>query len=469
MYLEYKNTVFRLKLPTFVVSKTKLILGTNISLKHINKIAIPALIAGIAEPILSLTDAAIVGNVDFNSTESLAAVGIVSTFLSMLIWVFGQTRSAISSIVSQYLGANKLDEVKNLPAQAIFIITTLGLLIIAVTYPFAESIFKLYNAENRILELSVNYYNIRVFGFPFTLFTIAVFGAFRGLQNTYYPMVIAIIGAVANIILDYVLVYGVTTIIPAMHIEGAAYASVISQFLMALLSAYYLIKKTDIPLIVSFPFNKEIKRFLLMIGNLIIRTIALNVTLYFATKYATGYGAAYIAAYTIAINLWFLGAFLIDGYASAGNILSGKLVGGQEYNKLITLSNKLIKYGIAIGLVIAVLGAIFYYPIGKIFIKEPAVLEQFYSVFWIVLAMQPLCALAFIFDGMFKGLGKMADLRNLLLISTFAVFLPILYVLDQYNLKLTGIFIALTFWIAVRGLPLIIKFRKEFLPLSQKN
>lgn len=238
---------------------------------------------------------------------------------------------------------------------------------------------------------------------------------------------------------------------------------------MAVLSGYYLIKKTDIPLVFSFPFNKEINRFLLMIGNLIIRTIALNVTLYFATRFATGYGNEYIAAYTIAINLWFLGAFLIDGYASAGNILSGKLLGGKEYNKLITLSNSLIKYGIAIGLLIGLLGAIFYYPIGKIFIKEPDVLKQFYKVFWIVLAMQPLCALAFIFDGMFKGLGKMADLRNLLLISTFAVFLPILYVLDQYNLKLIGIFIALTLWIVVRGLPLIIKFRKEFFPLSQKN
>jgi Na+-driven multidrug efflux pump len=66
-----------------------------------------------------------------------------------------------------------------------------------------------------------------------------------------------------------------------------------------------------------------------MIGNLIIRTVALNVTLYFATRFATAYGKEYIAAYTIAINLWFLGAFLIDGYASAGNILSGKLIGGK--------------------------------------------------------------------------------------------------------------------------------------------
>lgn len=444
-------------------------MSTNISLKHINKLAIPALISGVSEPILSLTDAAIIGNVDLNPTESLAAVGIVSTFMSMLIWVFGQTRSAISSIVSQYLGANKLEAVKNLPGQAIFIITSLSLLTILSTYPFTESIFKLYNASGTILDYTSEYYKIRVFGFPFTLFTIAVFGTFRGLQNTYYPMLIAIIGAVINIILDYILVYGFLDSIPPMHIKGAAYASVIAQFIMALFSAYFLIKKTTIPLRITFPFNKEIKRFLIMIGNLFVRTLALNAALFFATKYATAYGPEYIAAYTIAINLWFLGAFIIDGYASAGNILSGKLLGELNYNKLITLSNQLIKYGILVGLLMALIGFIFYYPIGLIFNKDEAVLKEFYNVFWIVLAMQPFCALAFIFDGVFKGLGKMKDLRNLLLISTLLVFIPVLLILDYYNLKLHGVFIAFTLWIIARGLPLIIKFRKEFLPLSQNE
>jgi Na+-driven multidrug efflux pump len=63
--------------------------STNISLKHINKLAVPALIAGISEPILSITDTAIIGNIDVNATESLAAVGIVGAFISMLIWVLG--------------------------------------------------------------------------------------------------------------------------------------------------------------------------------------------------------------------------------------------------------------------------------------------------------------------------------------------------------------------------------------------
>ena len=441
---------------------------TTITFKQINKLAIPALISGVSEPILSLTDAAIVGNIQFNATESLAAVGIVTTFLSMLIWILGQTRSAISSLVSQYLGANNLDAIKTLPAQAILLITSLSIVIIILTYPFAEYIFKLYNASDIILDYSVNYYRIRVFGFPFTLFTIAVFGTFRGLQNTFYPMIIAIVGTVINIVLDIILVYGIEGLLPAMHIEGAGYASVIAQLIMALLSIYYLLVKTTFSLKVSLTLNKEIKTFSLMILNLFVRTLALNITLYYASAFSTSYGKEYIAAYTIAINLWFLGAFIIDGYSSAGNILSGKLFGQENYQALLRLSSKLIKYGIILGISMAIIGGLFYEIIGTVFTKDPKVLHEFYQVFWIILLMQPLCALAFIFDGVFKGLGKMKYLRNVLLFSTFMVFLPLLFWLDSLNYKLYGIFIAFTAWIIARGVPLIIKFRQQFSLLSQK-
>ena len=440
---------------------------TDISFKHINKLAIPALIAGIAEPLLSITDTAIIGNIENNATESLAAVGIVGAFISMLIWVFGQIRSAISSIISQYVGANKITEINRLPSQAIAIVISGSLLILALSYPFAKYIFQFYNASGLVLEYCIVYFKIRIFGFPFSLFVFSIFGIFRGLQNTFYPMIIAIIGALLNIVLDFAFVYGVEGYIPAMHIEGAAYASVIAQVIMAVIAIVLLLKRTTISLKLQFPFHKEIPKLLGMIGNLFIRTLALNTALYFATSYATDYGAAYIAAYTIGINIWLLGAFMIDGYSSAGNILSGKLLGARNYTALVELSNKLFKYGIITGTFIALIGFLFYDFIGEIFTKEPAVLEQFYHVFWIVLITQPISAITFIFDGMFKGMGKMKFLRNVLLLSTGLVFIPTLLLFDYLDLKLTAIWIAFTLWIVARGLPLIINFRKIFIPLAK--
>lgn len=441
----------------------------DISFKNINKLAFPALIAGVAEPLLSTADLAIVGNITHNSTQSIAAIGIVGAFLSMLIWVFGQIRSGISSIISQYLGANKIDEVKNLPAQAIFIVVSISVLVLAISYLFAEEIFKFYNASGIILEYSIAYYKIRVFGFPFTLLTIAIFGTFRGLQNTYYPMLIALVGTVVNILLDIVLVYGIEGGIPAMNIQGAAYASVIAQIIMALMSVLLLVKTTTISLKLQLPFNKEIPRFITMVLNLFVRTIALNIALYFGTSYATNYGDAYIAAYTIGFNLWLMGAFMIDGYSSAGNILSGKLLGAKAYESLIVLGNRLIKYGFIFGLFLAVIGVVLYKYIGTIFTKETEVLIEFYNTFWLILLMQPICAIAFIYDGMFKGMGEMKFLRNLLLLATTFVFVPTLLIFDYFNYKLHAIWIAFFLWVIARSIPLIVKFRRKFLPLAQKT
>jgi len=444
-------------------------LKTNIHFKNINKLAIPALIAGIAEPLLSITDTAIIGNMESNATESLAAVGIVGAFISMLVWVFGQVRSAISSIISQYVGAHKLEEVNDLPVQATAIVLLGSFLVLAISYPFATQIFEFYNATGMILDSAVMYFKIRIFGFPFSLFVFAIFGTFRGLQNTYYPMLIAITGALLNIVLDIVLVYGIEGIIAPMHIEGAAYASVLSQIVMAGIAASFMVKKTSISLKVQLPFNKEIKRMLGMISNLFIRTIALNVALYFGTSYATSYGKEYIAAYTIGLNIWFLGAFMIDGYSSAGNILSGKLLGAKDYQTLLKLSRKLTKYGFVIGGCLTIFGGLFYESIGTVFTKDPVVLEKFYASFWIILAMQPLCAITFIFDGMYKGMGEMKILRNLLLLSTGVVFIPVLLVFDAFDYKLHAIWIAFTCWIVVRGFPLILLFRWKFIPLAQKK
>ncbi|MDC6365214.1 MULTISPECIES: MATE family efflux transporter [Flavobacteriaceae] len=440
---------------------------TEINFKSINQLAIPATISGIAEPILSITDTAIVGNIPKDGLESLAAAGIVGSFLSMLIWVLGQTRSSISAIISQYLGAGKLEEVKNLPAQAIFFNILLSIFVLLSTVFIIEEIFSLFEASGKILKYCISYYSIRVWGFPLTLFTFAVFGIFRGLQNTFYPMVIALIGAVLNIILDFILVYGIDGFIPAMYLEGAAWASLISQAVMAILVFILLIKKTEISLKLVFPLNKEIKRLVFMSLNLFVRALALNAALIIAVREATALGDRYIGAHTIAINLWLFAAFFIDGYGAAGNSMGGKLLGEQDYKGLWTLAKKIITYGFAVSLILMLIGFVFYYPIGRLFSNETIVLDTFYGIFFIVILGLPMNTMAFVFDGLFKGLGEMKYLRNVLLSATFLGFIPSLYIGKYLGWGFYAIWIAFVVWMLIRGLALVWKFRRKFGPLAQ--
>lgn len=429
--------------------------------------ALPAIIAGIAEPVLSSTDAAVVGNIPQFGTEALAAVGIVGTFLSALIWILGQTRSAISAIVSQNLGAGKLKDLDGFPAQAIYYNIILSIIVLLATYFFVEEIFSLLNAEGLILQYSIDYYNIRVWGFPLTLFTFAIFGLFRGLQNTFWPMIIAAIGAGLNIALDFALVYGIEGYITAMGIVGAAWASLIAQIIMALLALILLLKKTSISLRLTFPLHPEINRLVSMSLNLFLRSVALNTALILATREAASLGKEAIAAHTIAFNVWIFTAFFLDGYGAAGNILGGKLLGEKNYTSLWHLTKKVTLYNVIVALVLLIVGIIFYQPIGSMFNKNPEVLTVFYGMFFMVLICLPFNAIAFTLDSIFKGLGEMGYLRNVLLGGTIFGFIPVLYLTVYLGWGLTGIWLALIVWVAYRAVALIIKYKKKYIPLVE--
>ncbi len=442
---------------------------TAISFKTINKLAVPATVAGIAEPILSITDTAIVGNIPVDGLESLAAAGIVGSFLSMLIWVLGQTRSAISALIAQYLGAGRLEEVKTLPAQAIYLNIALSILILLSTIFLVDDIFRLMNASGKILQYCISYYSIRVWGFPLTLFVFAVIGIFTGLQNTFWPMLIAITGAVLNIVLDFILVFGIDGILEPLYLEGAAWASLIAQSIMALMAFILLITKTDIRLKLQLPIHQELGRLIGMSLNLFVRAIALNVALILAVREAANLGDRYIGAHTIAINLWLFSAFFIDGYAAAGNIMGGRLLGARDFHGLWRLTKRITQYGLVVSLILVLIGFLFYKPLGDIFSNDEIVLETFYSIFFILIIGLPINSMAFVLDGLFKGLGEMKYLRNILLSATFLGFVPMLYLSKYLGWGLYGIWIALTFWMVIRSGALVIKFWQKFRPLTQNN
>ncbi|SIS39302.1 putative efflux protein, MATE family [Zobellia uliginosa] len=441
----------------------------EINFRTINKLAIPATVAGIAEPLLSITDTAIVGNIPVDGLESLAAAGIVGSFLSMLIWILGQTRSAISAIISQYLGAGRIAEVKSLPAQAIFLNIGLSILVLLSTIFVVEDIFQLLNATGKILDYCVSYYSIRVWGFPLTLFVFAVMGIFRGLQNTYYPMLIAIVGAVLNVGLDFAFVYGIEGFIEPMYLEGAAWASLLAQVIMAIMAFVLLVTKTNISFRLKLPVHDELGRLVVMSLNLFVRALALNTALILAVREATDLGPKFIGAHTIAVNIWLFSAFFIDGYAAAGNIMGGRLLGAKDYKGLWQLAKKIVYYGLLVSVVLVVAGFLFYKPIGLLFSKETVVLNAFYAVFFIVILGLPMNTIAFVFDGIFKGMGEMKYLRNTLLAATFLGFVPVVFLGKYMGWGLYGIWIAFTVWMAIRGGALVVKFIRKFRPLLQNH
>ena len=142
--------------------------------RDLDRLAVPAIISGIAEPLISLVDTAFVGSL---GTGDLAAVGIASSFFLLVVWVLAQTRSAVLAVVARYYGEQRLAEVAGLVPIAVWMNFILGFGFFALTNMFSEPIFRLYNAEGEVLRKAVEYYHVRSFGFPIVLATFVITGA----------------------------------------------------------------------------------------------------------------------------------------------------------------------------------------------------------------------------------------------------------------------------------------------------
>lgn len=430
---------------------------SSIQWKDINRLAIPAIIAGIAEPVISLVDTAVVGRL--GATE-LGGVGVGSSLFTLLMWILAQTKSAISAIVSRHYGEKRLKQLQRFVPQALLLNFLLGVLIVAATLPFLTTIFSWYNAKGELLETASNYYGIRALGLPFGLFVFGVFGVFRGLQNTSWAMQISFAGAFLNIVLDLLLVFGIEGVIPAFGVKGAALASVCAQVLMFMLSLVFLYRKTQFKLFLALRIHPKIGKLLRMSLDLFLRAGALNVAFYVGTSFSTSYGDEVVAAFTIGTNIWLFSSFFIDGYSNAGNALSGRLAGEGNLKELKRVGFQLVKINLVIASLLSLSYALLYPFMGSFFTASPRVLLFFNATFWLIIVSQPINALAFTMDGIYKGLGKTAFLRNLLIGATFLAFLPAVFILDTFVASLWGIWLSFIIWMSARSFPLLIDFKR---------
>ena len=432
------------------------------------RLALPALLGGIVEPVLSLTDLAVVGNIGYDNAvdqnenlSAVAAVGLAGSLLSALVWIFAQMKSAISALVSQAYGANRMKTVATLIPQMLYFNLIVGVLAMFLTFLTSAWIFEhLLSAKGAILNDAVDYYNIRVLGFPFTLLTFTIFGVFRGVQNTWWAMLIAVTGGTVNILLDFMFVLGWWNVFDPMGVEGAALASFIAQILMFLLTIYFLLFKSGIKLYNSRAINTQFLPLLLIAGNLVLRTLTLNIALVLTHKFSNIYGQAEAATHAVMMNLWLFSAFFLDAFATAANAMAGKFLGALDAAAM--KRNLQRNLGLSLIVSVSLAGAllVFHKPLIGLLIDNEAVWEVYPQVIWIFALCLPINAVAFILDGVFKGMGKAKLLRNVLFISTLAGFLPVLLIGHYFSPGLQIVWWSIITWMVLRGVIPLLYFTK---------
>lgn len=422
---------------------------------NILSLAIPAIISGLSEPLIGSTDLVLVGK---NTSQGIAVVGIGGSAILSIIWILASFLSPISARVANLYGENGISEIRPLVSFLLQKIIIASVVITSSLYFLSHHIVAFYDSpEVNIRAASELYFQIRLIGLPFLLFSIFSFHVFRGLQNTVNALIVTLIGGGINLMLDFLLIKGLW-VFPELGVQGAAVASTVSHMFMAFGCLLYLKKYKLLKRHTSK--KMEIKPLLINSVNLFIRTVLLNACILIGNRITSKQGADFIETHTIMANIFIVIAYFLDGVAHATTAITGKLRGQQKTDKIKLVGFKGLLLNCFVTLIFLVFLSYNENSLLSFYSSNSLITELFSPQKNIFLVTIFLGCIAFTFDGIYIGLENTPFLRNTLIISTCIGYFPVLLLTQDYSLH--GVWIALLCWMFLRAIIPLVHFLKYY-------
>lgn len=313
--------------------------------KKILDIAIPSIISNITVPLLGLVDVTIVGHL--GSPVYIGAIAVGGMLFNMIYWIFGFLRMGTSGMTSQAFGGRDLDEVTRLLLRS----TGVGLLIAAALLvlqaPIRDIAFRLIDASPAVQDSARLYFNICIWGAPAVLALYSFSGWFIGMQNSRFPMFIAITQNVVNIAASLSFVY-----LCDMRVEGVALGTVLAQY-AGVLMAWLLWRRYYGSLRRrwhwrDFAHRRAMLRFFGVNRDIFLRTLCLVATTVFFTSTGARQGDIILAVNTLLMQLFTLFSYVMDGFAYAGEALGGRFYGAGNLPAFRRMVRRLFGWGLAV-------------------------------------------------------------------------------------------------------------------------
>jgi MATE family multidrug resistance protein len=423
------------------------------------RIAAPMILSNISVPLLGMVDTGVTGHLD--SPVYLGAVAIGAMIFGFLYTGMNFLRMGTTGITAQRFGADDNDGLRVALGQALIVSLLIALTLIALHVPIGQFALNMIGAEPDVEAYASQYFSIRIWSAPGTLANFVLIGWFLGLQNARVPLLIFLTINLTNIVLDLVFVLQL-----GMKIDGVALASVIAEYAGVVVglgfAARALRERSGHWPMARLLNVRAYAAFFAVNANLFVRTMALIFTFAFVTAQSARLGGLVLAANAVLMNLQNLTAFALDGFAHAAEALVGKAVGQKRRDVL----ERSVQLALKWSLIFAVAFFLFYVLIGPTLIRLLTDLPNVRSTAmqflpWLVIS--PLVSVwSFLYDGVYVGATRSKEMRDLMLISTFAVFLPAWFLLQNYGNH--GLWLAFTIFMASRGLGMHVWYRKRVLP-----
>lgn len=299
-------------------------------IKLMLRFAVPMMIGSIFQSLYSMVDSAVLGR--YVGSEALAAIGSSSSTTMMLMMLATSITSAVSIVISQFVGSNDRAKIRAGLVSTIYLAVGVGAVLGLASLFGARPLMKLLGTPDNIIDMSVLYIQL-IGGFCIVSFAYnAVSSILRALGDSTTPLIFLIICSVLNVVLDLAAVIGLN-----MKVEGVAIATLISQAISAILCTVYMFHKYPVLRITKANLKMDVKitmRIFIMGAQMALQSAMLSIGSMVITSVINSYGSDVVAAFTVGSNVQNLATMLFSNFAFGFSVYVGQNYGARAINRI---------------------------------------------------------------------------------------------------------------------------------------
>lgn len=393
--------------------------------KEILHLALPSILANITVPLVGMVDIAVAGHLG-SGAVLIGAIAVGSMLFDLLYWNFGFLRVSTGGLTAQAYGRwqsgddqGRIDCAQTLyRSLAIALIGALAL--IAVQWLFVQGAFLVIKCSPEVRDLAEKYFYIRIWAAPATLSLLAFKGWFIGMQDSISSMATDLVVNIVNIAASILLAMG-------LGFAGVALGTVVAQYCGVICALIFLFTKYRKRVFVGVSRSKlfsgeQNRKFFSMNGDVFVRSLCFIAIYIGYTLISARYGDVLLSVTAVLMKLLMIFSYFIDGFAYAGEAMTGKYIGLKDSEGLRSSVRWNFVWCGAI-----VVAFMFIYGLGgellfRVMTDDVAVLAASKEYIPWLLVMPIVGCAAFAWDGIYIGAVASKAVRNAMLLAAAAFF-----------------------------------------------
>lgn len=441
-------------------------IDSKVLTKNILELAIPATLEQILIMVVGVVSTIFVGRI---GKEALSAVGLVNNLTNLILALFTALSTGSTVLVARLIGERNVRGAKEAVRHSLIIAIFSSIIVTFICYVYADKIFKLLfsQAEIMVVDMALQYFRITLYSFPLLLINTIVSGILRGAGDTRTPMKIAYIVNILNVILSFILIFGLNlpfVCTRALGLIGAGIAVAVARAVGGILILLALFRGKTI----TFSFGQKLildlniikrmfrvgipaalEQFIMQGGFLLLQVII------------SGMGTAAIAVYQIGMSINSISFMPVWGFSMAATTLVGQNLGASRPDLAEEYVKRILKMGMVMICILGCINFIFSSQLVSIYSSDSEIIRIGNFAIKILSLSLPFLCLVSVISSSLRGAGDIIYVTITTFIGIWGFRLTLVLLLNKvFNLNIYGVWIAVCIDFAIRGLLYLARFRR---------